>query len=152
MKLRRRKRHEPAADHMSPSMLDHERGVEEARMRRAKARAEYLMQRAEEEQTRAEVYALNRLMRRREVVRFEAYVKARKLSRKRARAMRLAAEAAGESAGAIRDLAVPENPPAYDEEVSAAPSRARLLTRSLTLLSHPPPPHHATLPPCHTLC
>ena len=59
--------HRAAADHMSPSMLDHERGVEEARMRRAKARAEYLMQRAEEEQTRAEVYALNRLMRRREV-------------------------------------------------------------------------------------
>ena len=63
-------------------------------MRRAKARAEFLMQRAEEEQTRAEVYALNRLMRRREIMRFEAYVKARKLSRKRARAMRLAAEQA----------------------------------------------------------
>ena len=61
-------------------------------MKRAQQRAAFLVQRAEEEQTRAEVYALNRLMRRREIMRFDAYVKARKLSRKRARAARIAAE------------------------------------------------------------
>ena len=106
----------------SPSMLEHERGLEEARMRRAKARAEFLMQRAEEEQTRAEVYALNRLMRRREIMRFEAYVKARKLSRKRARAMRLVTEATGDGAEAAGDEAravvhslTPASPPPDDD-------------------------------------
>ena len=73
-------------------MEAHARTVEEARMKRAQQRAAFLVQRAEEEQTRAEVYALNRLMRRREIMRFDAYVKARKLSRKRARAARIAAE------------------------------------------------------------
>ena len=53
-------------------------------MRRAKARAEFLMQRRGGADPRRGL-CLNRLMRRREIMRFEAYVKARKLSRKRAR-------------------------------------------------------------------
>ena len=78
------------------SMEEHAQSFEEHRVRRAAQRAAFLVHRAEEEQMRAEVYALNRLMRSREVKRFDAYVKARKLSRKRARAMRLAAEKAAD--------------------------------------------------------
>ena len=73
------------------------RNWEEARLRRARQRAQFLVQREEEAQTRAEVYALNRLMRRREILRFDTYVRARKLDRKRARAMRLATETGGEA-------------------------------------------------------
>ena len=43
-------------------------------------------------QVRAEIYALNRLMRRREQLRFEQYVKVKKLSKERAHAMRLLAK------------------------------------------------------------
>ena len=43
-------------------------------------------------QVRAEIYALNRLMRRREQLRFEQYVKVKKLSKERADAMRLLAK------------------------------------------------------------
>lgn len=44
-------------DSLSPSQAMHERQIEEGRMRRAASRAAFLVQRAEDEQTRAEVMA-----------------------------------------------------------------------------------------------
>lgn len=62
---------EKVIEHVSPSMQEHERRVEDERLRRARQRADFLLQREEEAQIRAEVYALNKLMKRRELVAFE---------------------------------------------------------------------------------
>ena len=61
-------------------------------------------------------------MRRREIMRFDAYVRARKLSRKRARAMRLAAEIqAGDGTGSGAAAATPAA--AVAAAIAAAPAR-----------------------------
>ena len=62
------------AKESSPSMAEHQKEVDLLRMKRASQRAAFLVQREEEAQTRAEVYALNRLMRRRELLKFEQCV------------------------------------------------------------------------------
>ena len=46
---------ERVLNEVSPSMNEHDRRVEEERMRRARQRADFLLQRAEEEQVRAEI-------------------------------------------------------------------------------------------------